>query len=40
MPALDAEAKRELARELYWFQNEDGMWVIPPGSVARAATVI
>ena len=27
-PALDAEAKRELARELYWFQNEDGMWVI------------
>jgi len=27
-PPLDAEARRELARELYWFQNEDGMWVI------------
>ncbi|MEQ9462690.1 MAG: DUF222 domain-containing protein, partial [Haliea sp.] len=27
-PALDAEAIRELARELYWFQDEDGMWII------------
>ncbi len=27
-PALDAEAMRELARELYWFQDEDGMWII------------
>jgi len=27
-PVLDAEALRELAREVYWFQNEDGMWVI------------
>ena len=25
---LDTEAVRELARELYWFQDEDGMWVI------------
>jgi hypothetical protein len=27
-PELDAEALRELAREVYWFQDEDGMWVI------------
>jgi hypothetical protein len=27
-PQLDAEALRELAREVYWFQDEDGMWVI------------
>ncbi|MFO7550419.1 MAG: DUF222 domain-containing protein [Haliea sp.] len=27
-PKLDAEAIRELARELYWFQDEDGMWII------------
>ncbi len=27
-PGLDAEAMRELARELYWFQDEDGMWII------------
>ncbi|MDO8862472.1 DUF222 domain-containing protein, partial [Haliea sp. E1-2-M8] len=27
-PELDAEAMRELARELYWFQDEDGMWII------------
>ncbi|MDO8863345.1 DUF222 domain-containing protein [Haliea sp. E1-2-M8] len=27
-PSLDAEAIRELARELYWFQDEDGMWII------------
>ncbi|WP_205686727.1 HNH endonuclease signature motif containing protein [Chromatocurvus halotolerans] len=27
-PALDAEAARELARELWWFQDEDGMWII------------
>ncbi len=27
-PALDAETLRELARELYWFQDEDGMWII------------
>tara|TARA_R110002110_G_scaffold61225_4_gene172063 strand:+ start:19531 stop:20574 length:1044 start_codon:yes stop_codon:yes gene_type:complete len=27
-PAPDVEAMRELARELYWFQNEDGMWVL------------
>ncbi len=27
-PALDTEAMRELARELYWFQDEDGMWII------------
>ncbi len=26
--ALDAESARELARELYWFQDEDGMWII------------
>lgn len=25
---LDSEAMRELARELYWFQDEDGMWII------------
>jgi hypothetical protein len=24
----DDEARREQARELYWFQDEDGMWVI------------
>ncbi|MFO7552749.1 MAG: DUF222 domain-containing protein [Haliea sp.] len=27
-PALDVEAMHELARELYWFQNEDGMWIL------------
>ncbi|MDO8864140.1 DUF222 domain-containing protein [Haliea sp. E1-2-M8] len=27
-PELDAEAMRQLARELYWFQDEDGMWII------------
>ncbi|MEQ9462811.1 MAG: DUF222 domain-containing protein [Haliea sp.] len=27
-PVLDMEAMRELAREVYWFQDEDGMWVI------------
>ncbi|MFO7551207.1 MAG: hypothetical protein R6W80_07350, partial [Haliea sp.] len=27
-PVLDAEAMRELARELYWFQDENGMWII------------
>ncbi len=27
-PALDAEALREQNRELYWFQDEDGMWVV------------
>ncbi|WP_162300127.1 HNH endonuclease signature motif containing protein [Kineobactrum sediminis] len=27
-PELDAEAMRELARELYWFQDQDGMWII------------
>ncbi len=27
-PELDVEAARELARELYWFQDKDGMWVI------------
>ena len=27
-PTLDAETARELARELYWFQDEDGMWII------------
>lgn len=27
-PALDAEAMRELARELYSFQDKDGMWII------------
>ncbi|MEQ8802382.1 MAG: DUF222 domain-containing protein, partial [Haliea sp.] len=27
-PAADAEVMRELARELYWFQNEDGMWIL------------
>jgi hypothetical protein len=27
-PELDAEALRELAREVYWFQDEEGMWVI------------
>ncbi|MDO8864231.1 DUF222 domain-containing protein [Haliea sp. E1-2-M8] len=27
-PELDAETMRELARELYWFQDEDGMWII------------
>jgi hypothetical protein len=26
--AVDEEAQREHARELYWFQDEDGMWVI------------
>ncbi|MCB1846980.1 MAG: DUF222 domain-containing protein [Halieaceae bacterium] len=26
--AVDEEARREHARELYWFQDEDGMWVI------------
>ena len=25
---VDEEAQREHARELYWFQDEDGMWVI------------
>jgi Domain of unknown function (DUF222)/HNH endonuclease len=25
---VDEEARREHARELYWFQDEDGMWVI------------
>jgi hypothetical protein len=25
---LDVEAARELARELFWFQDEDGMWVL------------
>ena len=25
---VDAEAMRELARKMYWFQDEDGMWVI------------
>ncbi len=27
-PEVDEEARREQARELYWFQDEDGMWVI------------
>lgn len=27
-PPLDPEAARELARELYWFQDEEGMWII------------
>ena len=27
-PVLDPEAARELARELYWFQDSDGMWII------------
>jgi hypothetical protein len=27
-PELDAEALRELAREVYWFQDKEGMWVI------------
>ncbi|MFO7552606.1 MAG: DUF222 domain-containing protein [Haliea sp.] len=27
-PKLDAETMRELARELYWFQDENGMWII------------
>ena len=27
-PAPDVEAMHELARELYWFQNEDGMWIL------------
>lgn len=27
-PTLDAEAARELARELWWFQDEEGMWII------------
>lgn len=27
-PTLDPEAARELARELYWFQDKDGMWII------------
>lgn len=27
-PTLDPEVARELARELYWFQDQDGMWVI------------
>lgn len=27
-PTLDAEAARELARELWWWQDEDGMWII------------
>jgi len=26
--ALDAESARELARELYWFQDQEGMWII------------
>ena len=26
--AVDEEARREHARELFWFQDEDGMWVI------------
>lgn len=25
---IDEEARREQAREMYWFQDEDGMWVI------------
>jgi hypothetical protein len=25
---MDEESRREHARELYWFQDEDGMWVI------------
>jgi Domain of unknown function (DUF222)/HNH endonuclease len=35
-PAVDEEARREQSRELYWFQDKDGMWVIhgrlPPES--------
>jgi hypothetical protein len=27
-PEIDEEAQREQSRELYWFQDEDGMWVI------------
>lgn len=27
-PEVDEEARRERARELYWFQDEDGMWII------------
>jgi hypothetical protein len=27
-PEVDEEARREQARELYWFQDEDGMWII------------
>jgi len=27
-PELDGEALRELAREVYWFQDKEGMWVI------------
>jgi len=27
-PPVDKERQREQARELYWFQDEDGMWVI------------
>ena len=26
--ALDEETQREQARELYWFQDKDGMWII------------
>ena len=27
-PEPDAEAMRELAREVYWFHDEDGMWIM------------
>lgn len=27
-PEVEEEARREQARELYWFQDEDGMWII------------
>ena len=27
-PEVDEEVRREQARELYWFQDEDGMWII------------
>ncbi|GAB3306769.1 HNH endonuclease signature motif containing protein [Haliea atlantica] len=27
-PQLDPEIARELAREAYWFQDKDGMWII------------
>ena len=27
-PEVDEETRREQARELYWFQDEEGMWII------------
>ncbi len=34
MPAVDEDERREQAREFYWFQDDDGMWVfharLPP----------